>query len=385
MTLSVIIVNFRVKYFLELCLHSVEKAVRSLEAEIIVVDNHSGDDSLDYLRPRFPAVRFIANKENLGFGRACNQALAQANGEYILFLNPDTILPEDFALHCLSFLVAIPRIGGLGVRMVDGSGHFLKESRRGFPTPWVGFCRLTGLSALFPRSRFFSTYYLGHLPANAPHPAPVLSGACLWVSRAILDKVGGFDEQFFLYAEDIDLSYRIENAGYRNFYYPGTTIVHFKGESTLKDIRYVRQFYRAMRQFRRKHFNKGLPAFLDLGVQAAIQVRAGVAAVMGGFGGGAKAPGNGERVRTFLRGDATEIARLKPLLAASGESVIVDHQQEASELLFCEGESFSFKESIQQLQRVGKAGRWRVKFHASGSGSAVGSPDRNGRGEAIDL
>ena len=384
MTLSVIIVNYRVKYFLELCLHSVEKAVRGLDAEIIVVDNHSGDDSLDYLRPRFPGVRFLANTENKGFGRACNQALTQAGGEYMLFLNPDTIVPEDFATQCLAFLAATPGIGGLGVRMVDGSGHFLKESRRGFPTPWVGLCRLSGLSTLFPRSRYFSLYYLGHLPADAAHPAPVLSGACLWVSRAILDKTGGFDEQFFLYAEDIDLSFRIEQAGYKNYYYPGTTIVHFKGESTLKDILYVRQFYRAMRQFRRKHFNKGLPAFLDLWVQAAILLRAGVAAVTGASRHGATATDSG-KLRTCLHGDATEMGRVKTLLAASGERVVVDQEQAAVEIILCEGAGFSFRESIAFLEEMGKEGRVRVKFHAGGSDSAVGSPDRNGRGEALML
>jgi len=279
MVVSVIIVNYRIKYFLELCLHSVEKAVKGMEAEIIVVDNHSNDDSLDYLLPRFPGVRFLANHENVGFGRANNLALKEARGKYILFLNPDTVLPGDFAALCLAFIEATPRIGGLGVRMIDGSGRFLPESRRGFPSPWVAFCKLSGLAAIFPHSRRFAGYYLGHLPADFAHPAPVLSGACLWIASAILQEVGGFDEQFFLYAEDIDLSYRIERAGYTNYYYPGTTIVHFKGESTTRDTGYVRQFYRAMSQFRRKHFGSGMPVFFNWGIEAAIRVRAGVAAV----------------------------------------------------------------------------------------------------------
>src|SRR5882757_9064691 len=155
MKLSVIIVNYQVRYFLELGLHSVEKAVKGRDAEIIVVDNHSDDNSLAYLVPRFPGVQFLANTENKGFGRANNQALDLARGKYILFLNPDTILPENFVDQCLAFMSATPGIGGLGVRMIDGGGQFLKESRRGFPSPWVGFCRLTGLSALFPRSRHF--------------------------------------------------------------------------------------------------------------------------------------------------------------------------------------------------------------------------------------
>jgi len=380
MKLSVIIVNYQVRYFLELCLHSVEKAVKGLEAEIIVVDNHSGDDSLGYLRPRFPGVRFLANAENIGFGRANNLALEQARGEYILFLNPDTILPEDGVDQCLAFIATTPGIGGLGLRMIDGGGHFLQESRRGFPTPWVGFCRLSGLSTLFPRSRYFSGYYLGHLPADRAHPAPVLSGACLWVSRAVLEKTGYFDPQFFLYAEDIDLSYRIEQAGFTNFYMPAVTIVHFKGESTRKDIRYVRQFYRAMRQFRRKHFNKGLPALFDWGIQAAIRLRSVPAAVSGLLRRREERPAGG---RVFVDGDATEVSRVKGLIG--DRRMIVDTVAEADELLLCEGATYSFRECIGRLEEEGRTGKRRVLFCAAGSGAIVGSPDRKDRGEAFEL
>jgi len=412
MQLSVIIVNYQVKYFLELCLHSAEKALRGLDAEVIVVDNHSADDSLAYLRPRFPRVRFLANDENLGFARANNQALKQARGEVILFLNPDTILPEDIATKCLAFLAATPGIGGLGVRMIDGSGHFLKESRRGFPTPWVGFCRLSGLAALFPRSRAFSGYYLGYLPIDTAHPAPVLSGACLWMRRAILDEIGAFDEQFFLYAEDIDLSYRIEQAGYTNYYNPAVTIVHFKGESTRKDIRYVRQFYRAMRQFRQKHFNKGLPAFFNLGIQGAIQMRAGLAGIgrllrrdpqttsghlpSSDGDNPATSPNCTKRIR--FAGDPAETARVRSILAARGAAFAEDGQvggdgQKAGDLLLCEGAGFSFREGIAQLESIGRetmgrqnsgrSGIRRVLFHAEKSDSAVGSPDRDGQGEVL--
>ena len=382
MKLSVIVVNYRVRYFLELCLHSVEKAVEGVEAEIIVVDNHSGDESLAYLRPRFPGVLFLANEENLGFARANNRALEQARGEYILILNPDTILPEDSVHQCLAFMMATPGIGGLGVRMIDGSGRFLKESRRGFPTPWVGFCRLSGLSTLFPRSRYFAGYYLGHLPADTAHPAPVLSGACLWVSRAVLEKTGYFDPQFFLYAEDIDLSYRIEQAGFTNYYTPLVTIVHFKGESTKKDIRYVRQFYRAMRQFRRKHFNKGLPALFDWSVHAAIRLRS-VPAAMAGLlrvrGDHRKGPAG----RLFIAGDGTESRRVKGLIGHRRS--LVDEPEEAEELLLCEGATYSFRESIARLEEEGRTGKRRVLFCAAGSGSAVGSADRRGRGEILVL
>src|SRR5580692_1396037 len=214
MDISVIIVNYRVPYFLELCLHSVRKALQGLDAEIIVVDNHSGDGVVDLLRPLFPEVNWIVNTENEGFSLANNQALSQSTGDNILFLNPDTVVPEDFVRRCLSFIGTVPNAGGLGVRMIDGSGRFLRESRRGFPTPWVAFCKLSGLTALFPRSRRFAQYYLGHLPSARTSPAPVLSGACFFVSRSALDRVGSFDETFFMYAEDIDLSYRLETAGY---------------------------------------------------------------------------------------------------------------------------------------------------------------------------
>jgi GT2 family glycosyltransferase len=380
MKLSVIIVNYQVKHFLELCLHSVGKAVKGVEAEIIVVDNHSEDGSLEYLRPRFPGVRFVASPENTGFARANNRALELATGETILFLNPDTILPENIVDQCLAFMARTPQIGGLGVRMIDGGGNFLKESRRGFPSPWVSFCRLSGLSTLFPRSRRFAGYYLGHLPADTAHPAPVLSGACCWVSRAVLEKTGFFDPQFFLYAEDIDLSYRIEQAGFTNYYTPAVTIVHFKGESTQRDTRYIRQFYRAMRQFRRKHFNRGLPAVADLGIQAAIQLRAGLAAMAGLL-----RPRGDHRKEgpLYVGGDGVEAERVRRMLG--NRRTIVDRAAAAEEVLLCEGEGFSFRDCIGWLEREGRTGAWRVLFHAGGSDSAVGSPDRKDRGEALEL
>ncbi|HUB61774.1 MAG TPA: glycosyltransferase family 2 protein, partial [Puia sp.] len=342
MILSVIIVNYRVPYFLELCLHSVRKALEGLEAEIIVVDNHSADNSLDLLRPLFPEVNWIANPDNIGFARANNQALNRSTGDYLLFLNPDTILPEDFARKCLAFILSVspspdpanpanpcpgpdpaspcpppdpanpsPRPpGALGVRMIDGNGQFLKESRRGFPSPWVAFCKLSGLTTLMPHSRHFARYYLGHLPAARPHPAPVLSGACFWVSRSALEKTGAFDENFFMYAEDIDLSYRLEKAGYANYYYPGTTIIHFKGESTPKDIRYIRQFYKAMIQFHLKHFNPS--AITRTAIGTAIRLRAALSAAAN-----IRIPPASRPRRAWLTGDQEGIDRLRPALTAS--------------------------------------------------------------------
>jgi len=293
----------------------------------------------------------------------------------------------------------------LGVRMIDGSGRFLKESRRGFPSPWVAFCRLSGLSALFPRSRHFAGYYLGHLPENGSHPAPVLSGACLLIRRSVLDTVGGFDERFFMYAEDIDLSFRMEQAGFQNYYTSGTAVIHFKGESTQKDSRYIRQFYKAMGQFRRKHFNRGLPALLNKGMDAAIWVRAGVAATIrsadrvfrrrrktgtesGLLQGGPQAkPGKVRTAgppNTWLIGDPLEIARVKALLIHSGKRVLAVSPGTGDELLFCQGNDFGFRDCIAGLEAAApyRHGQ-QVKIHAAGSNSATGSSDRDGRGETL--
>lgn len=400
MVLSVIIVNYRVRYFLELCLHSVKKAISGLAAEVIIIDNYPADETAAALQPLFPDFLFVSNTENSGFAKANNQALRQARGEYILFLNPDTLLPEDFVRICHRFITAKPDAGGLGVRMVDGSGRFLKESRRGFPGPWVAFCKLSGLSTLFPRNRSFAGYYLGHLPADTAHPAPVLSGACLWVSRAILLETGGFDERFFMYAEDIDLSYRIEKAGYINYFLPDTTIIHFKGESTQKDIRYVRQFYKAMSQFRRKHFNRGLPKLLNAGMEAAIWLRAGI----GGLARVISKPHDATRrppqstppsrqsssptpqtkPRTWLTGDPATVNQARLRLTSTGQREIAATRETATEIIYCEGPDFSFRECIAALEaaalyRVGQ----QAKFHAAGSSSATGSPDRDGRGETL--
>lgn len=279
MDLSVIIVNYNVKHFLEQCLCSVEKAARPLQAEIIVVDNHSTDGSLDYLRPRFPGVRFLANTVNTGFAKACNQGLAMASGQYILFLNPDTIVPEDCFRACISFMNQQPRAGALGIRMQDGSGRFLKESKRAFPSPLTSLYKLSGLSRLFPRSGTFSRYHLGHLPERETNEVDVLAGAFMFIRKEVLDQTGGFDESFFMYGEDVDLSYRIQKAGYGNYYFAGSSIIHFKGESTRKaSMNYVRMFYTAMIRFVRKHYGGSRAGLFTLLIYTGIWLRAGLTA-----------------------------------------------------------------------------------------------------------
>jgi len=280
--LSIIIVNYNVKHFLEQCLCSVRKAVQGLQAEIIVIDNKSTDNSLEYVRPRFPGIIFIANQTNTGFAQACNQGLKRAQGKYILFLNPDTILPEDCLQKSIAFLEARPEAGALGIKMIDGSGHFLRESKRSFPSPLTSFYKLSGLARLFPRSAVFARYHLGNLDENKDHPVDVLAGAYMMVKKEVLDKTGAFDETFFMYGEDIDLSYRIQQAGYINYYFSGSSIIHFKGESTKRSsMNYVRMFYNAMSIFVRKHYGGSKASIFNILIHIAIWARAAMSAIAG--------------------------------------------------------------------------------------------------------
>lgn len=283
MLLSVIIVNYNVKHFLEQCLFSVSKAISGLKAEVIVIDNNSADNSVEYLEPKFPEVRFLRNTENLGFAKACNQGLKFAQGRYILFLNPDTIVPENCFHQCIAFLDEHPNTGALGIKMLDGSGKFLKESKRSFPSPLTSLYKLFGLSRLFPRSRVFSKYHLGHLDEDKDHEVDVLAGAFMMIRKEVLGKVGGFDETFFMYGEDVDLSYRIQKAGFSNYYFAGSRIIHFKGESTRKgSLNYVRLFYKAMSIFVRKHYGGSKAGIFNFLIHIAIWIRA-VMTAMGQF------------------------------------------------------------------------------------------------------
>ena len=275
MKLSVIIVNYNVKYFLEQCLHSVQKACVGIDAEVIVADNNSTDGSKVYLEDKFTNVKFIWNSDNIGFAKANNQALEKATGNFILFLNPDTILAEDCIEKCLHFFDLNKPAGAIGIRMVDGSGNFLKESKRAFPSPLTSLFKLSGLARLFPRSKMFARYHLGHLTENKNHQVDVLAGAFMMIPKKILDEVGNFDERFFMYGEDVDLSYRIQKAGYKNYYFAESSIIHFKGESTKRgSLNYVRLFYKAMSLFVKKHYSGSKAGLFMLFIQTAIIIRA---------------------------------------------------------------------------------------------------------------
>lgn len=278
--LSVIIVNYNVEYFLEQCLNSVEIALKNVAGEVFVVDNNSVDGSVQMVREKFPNVHLIANKDNTGFSKANNQAMRIANGEYVLLLNPDTVVEEDTFKKVVDFMDAHPDAGGLGVKMIDGKGRFLPESKRGLPTPAVAFYKIFGLSKLFPKSKKFGRYHLGYLDKNETHEIEILSGAFMLMRKKVLDEIGLLDEAFFMYGEDIDLSYRIVKAGYKNYYFPDTRIIHYKGESTKKSsINYVFVFYRAMVIFAEKHFSKKNASLFSFLINTAIYFRAGLAIV----------------------------------------------------------------------------------------------------------
>ena len=275
MKLSIIIVNYNVKYFLEQALLSVRKAILPIEAEVFVVDNNSVDDSVEMVKEKFPEIHLIENKSNPGFSTANNQAIKLAKGEYVLLLNPDTVVEENTFEKCIDFMDAHPDAGGLGVKMIDGSGKFLPESKRGFPSPFVAFCKTFGLSSIFPKSKTFNRYHLGFLDENKTHEVDVLAGAFMMLRKSVLDEIGLLDETFFMYGEDIDLSYRIVQAGYKNYYFTDTTIIHYKGESTKKgSLNYVKVFYNAMIIFAKKHFKGEKATLFILMLHLAIYFRA---------------------------------------------------------------------------------------------------------------
>jgi len=280
MKLSVIIVNYNVTHFLEQCLYSVFKAVKDIDTEVFVVDNASVDGSCAMVREKFSQVILIENKENVGFSRANNQAIRLSKGEYVLLLNPDTLVQEDTFQKTIDFMDSHTRAGGLGVKMIDGKGNFLPESKRALPTPAVAFYKIFGLSRLFPHSKRFGKYHLSYLDKEQVHEVEILSGAFMLLRRSLLDEIGLLDETFFMYGEDIDLSYRIIKAGFKNYYYPHTTIIHYKGESTKKgSINYVLVFYNAMIIFARKHFSSQNVRIFSQIIHLAVWFRAGLSII----------------------------------------------------------------------------------------------------------
>ena len=254
MKISVVIVNYNVKYYVGQCIDSVRRALQGIDSEIIVVDNHSRDGSVDYLS-KIEGVRIIESGHNLGFSKANNIAIRQSTAEYVLMLNPDTIVAEDAIRMIIDFADSHPQAGGIGVRMHNDWGTTARESRRGLPSPMTSFYKMIGLSKRLPQHRKFGRYYMGWLPWDSPSRIEVVSGACFLVRRKALDEVGLMDEDYFMYGEDIDLSYRLLKGGWENWFVPAD-IIHYKGESTQKtSFNYVHVFYNAMLIFMRKHYS----------------------------------------------------------------------------------------------------------------------------------
>lgn len=266
MQLSVIILNYNVRYFLELCVLSVQNAIENIEAEIIVIDNNSQDDSCEMMKQRFPNVKLIRNNENSGFPKGNNIGVSQAQGEYICILNPDTVVAEDTFTKVLAFAKKQKDLGIVGVKLIDGTGNFLPESKRGTPTPFVAFTKITGLYKIFPKT--FGKYYAQHLSENETGKVDILVGAFMLMKRDLYNEIGGFDEDCFMYSDDIDLSYMALKKGKSNYYFHETIVMHYKGESTVKDGTYMKRFREAMNFFYKKHFRVSFlfSVFMEMGI-----------------------------------------------------------------------------------------------------------------------
>jgi GT2 family glycosyltransferase len=399
--LSIIIINYNVKHFLEQCLQSVFLAVKNIAVEIFVVDNNSTDGSRDYLPPLFPQVNFIWLDENIGFAKANNIAVAQAIGEYILFLNPDTIIAEESLDSTLAFIKANENIGSVGVKMIDGSGQFLKESKRAFPSPTTSLFKIMGLARVFPHSKIFAKYHLGHLSNSQNHEVDVLAGAFMMIPKKVVDDIGSFDEAFFMYGEDVDLSYRIQKKGYKNYYFAQTTIIHFKGESTKKgSLNYVRLFYKAMNQFVYKHYKGSSVSVFVFLINIGIRLRAAFALVANLFKN--NKPKVVKQQKNIIIGDELNYANAVKILQANNEIVagrvsvfsndtkniignintIEQHLSKNTSIVFCQNH-LSISKIIELMQQMPTT--ILKRFHLTNTKSIVSSHSKDNRGDSIGL
>lgn len=384
MQLSIIIVSYNVKYFLEQCLASVQRAIEGLQAEIFVVDNNSEDGTVEYLEPKYLFAKFIQNEKNLGFANANNIALKLCKGEYVLFLNPDTIIPENILKDCIAFFQTHTDAGALGVRMLDGSGSFLPESKRAFPSAIVSFCKLSGLSALFPKSSFFNKYALGNLNKDGIHEIDIISGAFMMSRNSLLQKLNGFDESFFMYGEDIDLSYRLKKTGYKNYYSGNLKIVHFKGESIGDNkIKHTHAFYKAMHVFVNKYYNGFNSLFLKILLRLGIFIRSCTSFFALPF----KIPGKeikiGSQKVIHLFGDEVSTTEAEKIICRSlngnmnieKKETFVETDSEV--IIFCTG-AFSFLQTIDIISHHAKKNIYM--WHALNTKSIIGSSNKNSSG-----
>lgn len=382
MQLSVVILNYNVKHFLEVCIKSVQKAVEHIKAEIIVVDNASTDGSKEMIQQLFPDVNYFYQTENLGFPKGNNIGVEAAKGEFICILNPDTIVAEDTFEILLKTYQTLEKPGVLGCKLIDGSGKFLPESKRGVPTPWVAFTKVASLYKIFHKSKWFNTYYAQYISENQMGKVAILVGAFMFMKRDLYMEVGGFDEGCFMYADDIDLSYMVSKAGLKNYYIPTTTVIHFKGESTLKDGKYMLRFKEAMQFFYKKHFKKSpwFNAVMDMGIALfALKKQA-------------EKSSDQHSIHHYIL--VTNNAALyqkvvnkidKPLdWVYFLEDIQTINQPEKNIDILIDNESISYKDYIAFINQNQKTNK-TFKIRSINSDFFIGSNDKNGRGEILSF
>ncbi|WP_274475953.1 glycosyltransferase family 2 protein [Mangrovimonas aestuarii] len=363
MKLSVVILNYNVRYFLELCIKSVETAIANIDAEIIVVDNQSSDDSCQMVKDLFPKVKLIENDNNEGFSKGNNIGVAQAKGKYVCILNPDTVLAEDTFEKLFQFINSIENIGIVGCKLIDGTGKFLPESKRNVPTPKVALQKIMGNT---------EPYYVNRLQPNETGKVDILVGAFMMIKREVYNQVKGFDEDYFMYGEDIDLSYKVIKAGYNNYYFGGTTVIHYKGESTLKDRTYAKRFNGSMHTFFKKHFKKHqlFDWCITLGVKTITLINP-------------KPKRSTINVNGYVLFSDANIESLKKVLSPIRVVSSVDDIEDGEQLIF-DSEKMSFSKIIQIIEDLVKRDI-TFKIHPKNSQFIIGSNSSVGRGEIVHL
>jgi GT2 family glycosyltransferase len=372
MQLSIIILNYNVRYFLEQCVFSVQKALKNIEGEIIVIDNASSDDSCEMMKTKFPHIKLIQNVENVGFPKGNNIAVAQAKGDYVCILNPDTVVAEDVFLKLLNTKNWKLNTGIIGCKLIDGTGHFLPESKRGVPTPWVAFTKIFGLYKI---SNYFGKYYAQHLTENQSGNVAILVGAFMVMKRDLYLKVGGFDENCFMYSDDIDLSYLVLQSGKSNYYFHETSVIHYKGESTVRDGTYMKRFREAMQFFYKKHFKKSW--FFDV----MMQIGSFAFSIL-------KKNQQKNEVRKIeeyivFSKNNLELNLSKKITYLSDFNQFKNDYSKNSELIF-DTTFFSFSEIITFMQE-NKCKNISYKNYISSSNYLIGSNSSNDRGQIIKL
>ena len=377
MQLSVIILNYNVRFFLEQCVFSVQKALENIDGEIIVIDNNSSDVSCAMMKEKFPNVKLIENKDNSGFPKGNNIGVAEAKGDYLCILNPDTVVAEDTFTKILSFchseVDSESKLGIIGCKLIDGTGNFLPESKRGVPTPWVAFTKIFGLYKIFPKSTFFNKYYAQHITENQSGKIDILVGAFMILKRDLYNQVGGFDEKCFMYSDDIDLSYMVLKSGKENYYFHETSVIHYKGESTVRDGLYMKRFRDAMQFFYKKHFKKSVvfDLMMQFGAFAFSLIK--------------KNQQKNEKVEIdeyiVFSKDKLALNLNNKITYLSDINQFENNSTKNIEIIF-DTNSFSFKNIISFMEK-NKARNITYKNYVQESNYLIGSNNSNDRGEVI--